>query len=236
MRIRAIASDYDDTLAREGRVSQETTSRLLAARRSGIKVVLITGRQIPELREVFDRLALVDLVVAENGGYCFSPSSNVGWRIAPAVDGQLVSEMQARGVEHLAVGETIIATLTSQLPLVEQAVQVRADRTHHYDLIRNRESLMVLPRGINKGTGLREALRFLRIPPECAVAVGDAENDIPLLQTAGRGVAVGDAIDALKDIADLVTTAPGPQGVIELFDSLHDDGWSLHKRRQARAG
>ena len=58
--------------------------------------------------------------------------------------------------------------------------------------------------GVNKGTGLLRLCTELRIPPEKCIAVGDAENDIPMFRAAGLGIAMGNAEEHVKAAADLV--------------------------------
>ena len=65
-------------------------------------------------------------------------------------------------------------------------------------------SLECSPAGVNKGAGLLTLCGELRIPPEECIAVGDAENDIPMLRATGLGVAMGNAPDHVKAAADLV--------------------------------
>ena len=67
--------------------------------------------------------------------------------------------------------------------------------------------------GIDKGAALREAMAKLGIKPEECIAFGDAENDIPMLQYAGIGVAMGNATDAVKAIADEVTLSNEEDGI-----------------------
>ena len=56
MNYRALATDFDGTLAHDGRVSAETVSSLKALRASGRKAVLVTGRELPDLRQAFPAL------------------------------------------------------------------------------------------------------------------------------------------------------------------------------------
>lgn len=58
--------------------------------------------------------------------------------------------------------------------------------------------------GVDKGNGLLHLLQELHIPPERVLAIGDNENDIPLIRTAGFGVAMGQASEHVKAVADWV--------------------------------
>jgi HAD superfamily hydrolase (TIGR01484 family) len=71
----ALATDYDGTLARDGRVDQSTVDVLQQIKTSGRKLILVTGRDLPDLRRVFEPLDLFDCVVAENGALLFNPAT-----------------------------------------------------------------------------------------------------------------------------------------------------------------
>ena len=53
----------------------------------------------------------------------------------------------------------------------------------------------------------------LGIDPSEVIAFGDAENDLEMIQFAGHGVAMGNACDALKDVADEVTLTNNEDGI-----------------------
>lgn len=76
------------------------------------------------------------------------------------------------------------------------------------------------PANITKGSGLRELCEFLNIDLAETVAVGDAHNDIEILQVAGVGVAMGNSIDEIKKIADFVTLDNDNDGVAAAVDKL----------------
>lgn len=59
--------------------------------------------------------------------------------------------------------------------------------------------------GVSKGDAMKELCRILDIPLENTVAVGDAENDLPMLETAHIGVAMANATSQVKDVADYIT-------------------------------
>jgi hydroxymethylpyrimidine pyrophosphatase-like HAD family hydrolase len=75
MRYMCLVTDYDGTLASDSRVSPETISALDRLHRSGRKLVLATGRLLPELLDIFPDAKLFDRVVAENGAVLYWPYS-----------------------------------------------------------------------------------------------------------------------------------------------------------------
>ena len=79
----------------------------------------------------------------------------------------------------------------------------------------------VLPRGVSKGTGLEFLCRYLGIETSQVIAFGDQENDIPMLETAGIGVAMGNAQPAVKAAADVIARENDQDGLAEtLLDYL----------------
>lgn len=68
-----------------------------------------------------------------------------------------------------------------------------------------------------KGTAIRYLSNYLEIPIKDTIAVGDSENDIGMLQTAGVGIAMGNAHDYVKKAADDVTKSVDEDGVYEAF-------------------
>ncbi|WP_207229312.1 HAD family hydrolase [Ktedonosporobacter rubrisoli] len=75
MHFLALACDYDGTLAAEGRVSQRTMQALERVVASGRKLLIVTGRKLEDLQQVFPRLDLVTTVVAENGALLYHHAS-----------------------------------------------------------------------------------------------------------------------------------------------------------------
>ncbi|NOK86046.1 MAG: hypothetical protein GFH27_549395n68 [Chloroflexi bacterium AL-W] len=76
----------------------------------------------------------------------------------------------------------------------------------------------VLPAGASKGITLRALLKSLGIAPENTLAIGDGKNDIEMVQLAGIGVAVGNAHDDLKAVADYVVASNDEDGVAEAIE------------------
>jgi len=200
-KFRAVATDYDGTLARNGKVQPETLRALSRVRLSGRRVILLTGREISSLKQVMPQLEVFDLIVAENGAVLYSPFSRTEAPLAKAPVPEFVKRLQEEGVQPLSVGTLIIATLR-----VHQKTVLRLIRKLDLNLevSMNRGSMMILPSGVDKGTGLEAALGSLAIEFLEVVGIGDAENDIGFLGRCGWSVAVGNALPKVKAIVDLV--------------------------------
>jgi HAD superfamily hydrolase (TIGR01484 family) len=73
LRYLALASDYDGTLASDGRVDDITVAALERVRATGRKLILVSGRILADLKRVLPRIDLFDVVVAENGAVLYQP-------------------------------------------------------------------------------------------------------------------------------------------------------------------
>src|SRR5688572_22370508 len=71
----ALAADYDGTIAEHGVVAIETVEALRSLKASGRKLILVTGRDFPDLKRVFADLELFDRIVAENGALLVNPAT-----------------------------------------------------------------------------------------------------------------------------------------------------------------
>jgi hypothetical protein len=78
--------------------------------------------------------------------------------------------------------------------------------------------LEVLPPNCSKGAALRILLKDLHISPDNVLAIGDAENDIEMIQLAGIGVAMGHAAQQVKDAADEVVGSNDEDGFAEAVE------------------
>jgi HAD superfamily hydrolase (TIGR01484 family) len=217
MRYLALATDYDGTLAHDGRVDAVTLTSLKRLAESGRKLILVTGRELADLESVFPDLNLFDRVVAENGALLYAPATRKQRVLAEAPPAAFVSELELRGVKPLSVGAIIVATWHPMENLVLQTIR---DLGLELQVIFNKGAVMVLPAGVNKASGLAAALEELGLSAHNVVAVGDAENDHALLQAGQVSAAVANAVPMLKAAADIVTQADHGAGVAELIEAL----------------
>ncbi|HEY2877154.1 HAD family hydrolase [Nocardioides sp.] len=78
--------------------------------------------------------------------------------------------------------------------------------------------LDLAPVGVSKASGLEYVARELGIDASDVLAIGDGRNDIEMLQWAGRGVAMGQSIDVVKESADAVTASVYDEGAARELD------------------
>jgi hydroxymethylpyrimidine pyrophosphatase-like HAD family hydrolase len=220
MRYRAFATDYDGTLATHGGVDEPTLAALRRLRQTGRKLVMVTGRELDELLGVFPHADLFDRIVAENGALLYRPEGREERPLAERPPEAFVAELQMRGVAPISMGRVIVATWE---PHETTVLDVIRDLGLELHVIFNKGAVMILPSGVNKATGLATALDELGISPGDTVAIGDAENDHAFLESCGVGVAVSNALPALKERADFVTAGSHGAGVAELIDALIAD-------------
>ncbi|HEX7860458.1 MAG TPA: HAD family hydrolase [Verrucomicrobiae bacterium] len=217
MKYQLLATDYDGTIAHHGAVDPATIEALQKFKESGRKVILVTGREIPDLESVFSEYGIFDLIVAENGALLYWPKTKSEKPLATAPPKRFADLLRERAVNMLSVGRVIVASVDPYEKVLRDTIsELQLD----LEIIPNKGSLMILPRGVDKGFGLRAALHELNIPPEAVVAVGDAENDHSLLRGAGFGVAVANALPELKAAAHWTTPSGHGTGVRELIDRV----------------
>ncbi len=220
MRYLALATDYDGTLAEGGEVRPATIAALERLRESGRRLILVTGRELRDLQSVFDRLGTFDLVVAENGALLYDPRTREETPLAAAPPPELASKLRAAGATPLGIGRVIVAT---REPYEVAALRAIQELGLEWQVIFNKGAVMLLPSGVNKQTGLAAALEQLGLSLRNTVSIGDAENDHAMLTASECGVAVANALPALKGHADLVTLGARGHGVEELIGRLLED-------------
>eukprot|EP00439_Symbiodinium_sp_Y106_P040294 s3900_g4.t3 len=76
----------------------------------------------------------------------------------------------------------------------------------------------ILPPGVNKGSGVKKLLEGLGLSLDSALACGDAENDVEMLEMVGLGIAVGDGKAKAMAAADIVVSPSTEDGVAEAID------------------
>jgi hypothetical protein len=219
MRHCALATDYDGTLATHGKVDEQTLCSLNRLLSSGRKLVLITGRELPDLKHAFPQLSLFARVIAENGALLYRPAAGEEELLCGPVPLAFISKLRRDGIP-LSLGRVVVATVEPHHDAVRKAIE---ESGLDLQISLNKGSVMVLPAGVNKASGLRRALAELELDPSGVVGIGDAENDRDFLNVCGCAVAVANALQSVKSSAHVVTTRAYGAGLVEIIDRMLAD-------------
>src|SRR5688572_22287041 len=217
MRYHALACDYDGTIALHGHVDQPTLDALEDVRKSGRKLILVTGRELDELIHLLPDLRIFDRIVAENGALLYRPETREEVLLAEAPPLRFAEELIRRGARDVSMGRVIVATWE---PHEKTALEVIRDQGLALQVVFNKGAVMVLPSGINKATGLNAALLELGLSPHNVAGVGDAENDHAFLRLCECSVAVANALGMLKERVDWVTEHDHGKGTEQLVERM----------------
>lgn len=214
--LRALATDFDGTLAHHGTVSETTLEALARMRAAHFRLILVTGRELHELQSIFPQITWFDLAVMENGGVLFHPHTGEIEPLVAPPPSEFVARLHERGLP-LQVGKAIVATWE---PHEKEVLETIKNMGLELQVIFNKGAVMILPSGINKATGLRAAAKRLDLDPSQIAGVGDAENDHAFLEICGYSVAVANALPSIRDKVDFVTQGDHGDGVTELIDRM----------------
>ena len=228
MHFLALAADYDGTIAHDSVVDDATVAALQRIKETGRRLVLVTGRELPDLKRVFPAIHMFDRVVAENGALIYEERA-----LVPPPSAAFLEALRQRGVAPLSVGRAIVATWE---PHEATVLEVIRELGLELQITFNKGAVMVLPAGMNKAAGLSMALKELQLSPHNVVAVGDAENDHAFLRCCSCAAAVGNALPMLKQAADIRLGGARGAGVAELVEMIcRDDARIIPPERHGLA-
>ncbi len=216
----ALAADYDGTIAHHGSVDEKTCNTLRRLKHTGRRLILVTGRELADLKHAFPEVGLFDRVVTENGAVIYDPTSGGEAVVAPPPPPGFVEKLIARNVEPISVGHCVVATWEPHQTAILETIQ---ELGLELKIVFNKGAVMVLPPGVTKASGLEAALTELDISSRNVVGVGDAENDHAFLDTCGCAAAVANALPPIKAKADIQLAGDHGAGVEELIQRIIDD-------------
>ena len=131
--------------------------------------------------------------------------------------GTVFTEAKARSLEEIfEEGQVIFQAMymaeSEPLDAFQNAVQDRLDQS--YSTVRSQEYIFeVMPQGATKASGLKHLAEKLDINRDQIMALGDAANDLEMLQFVGQSVAMGNASDDIKSLSKYVTLTNDQAGV-----------------------
>jgi hydroxymethylpyrimidine pyrophosphatase-like HAD family hydrolase len=229
-----IATDMDGTLLNsESALSEATVQTLREAQAAGIHVCLATGRAMRSARPFAEQIGLKGPYVFVNGSEVWlddatmmrrvtMPIEDVQWLRALAIEAGIwywgyaldgVYNIERWHPDETAATWLKFGFMSDDLEVLahirEQAAALGRFEISNSDV----DNLEMNPVGIHKASGLELVCNQLGISMDQVIAFGDSQNDSKMLQAVGIGVAMGNAQESVKSIADAVTLTNDEDGV-----------------------
>ncbi len=222
--MKALVTDIDGTITNHARrISLPAIDAIRRLVDGGVPVVLASGNTLCFMDGIAKMIGTDGTVICENGGV---------WRRGffgePVIAGDRRVTLAAFEAlrDHYAGNGLALDPFSHGLRYADVAFartvpadEVRAVlRDHPVRVLDTGFALHLQEIGISKATALVALARAMEIAPADFVAIGDSENDTDMIEAAGAGAAVGNAVPEAKAAADFVATAPFGDGFVEAVD------------------
>ncbi len=218
----------------KGLPSARMVKTIIDAKKRGEHISIATGRPLMVALPLIEKLEMLDPCIVADGAVIYDPQKHV------CLEKRLLSEAKIHEVAQKLSGYLkyfYVQNMTGEYPYLDTNVfeditgiiikgvpNEDCDKVH--DIINSIEdveakritktwsgSLFVISNAqATKQVAVHHLMEYFKVKPEEIIAVGDSENDIPMILAAGIGIAMGNASDGLKSIAD------------EVCPSVEDDG------------
>lgn len=133
------------------------------------------------------------------------------YRKINSVEPQLITEPAALAAQGIT--KIIWFDEVERMPLLMEALRRHPVQEHIHSFPSNPRFLELVDKNCSKASALEQLIKYLKISREETIAIGDGWNDVPMLQYAGLGIAMGNAPDEIKALADEVTLSNDEDGV-----------------------
>ncbi|MFD7520663.1 Cof-type HAD-IIB family hydrolase [Paenibacillus chitinolyticus] len=233
-----VALDMDGTLLNEEKqVSPANREAIYAALEAGVTVIFSTGRGVQSALPYAEELKLQTPIVSVNGSEIWKAPHDLLKRTLLDLD--LVRRMYDLAIEHdtwywaysvegmynrdnwaedITKPEWLKFGFYTENKESLEIIRGELARWGELEITNSHpDNLELNPKGISKASGIEEVCKLLGIEMSQVIAMGDSENDIAMIRAAGLGVAMGNAQDGVKRIADLVTVTNDEDGVAKII-------------------
>ncbi|TDT57234.1 Cof-type HAD-IIB family hydrolase [Fonticella tunisiensis] len=180
---------------------------------------VLLGKDVHVIYELSKKLGLHIHAFSKEHGL-ITPRDNPYTQIESIVNGFPIKEMDFSKVSM--DDEIIKMAIAEEEEILTNAIKcIPEELSQRYTMVRSMpRSLEILSPNSNKGRGVEALAKHLGIKREEVICVGDAENDMHMIEFAGLGVAMGNATDSLKRIADYVSKSNEEDGVAHVIEKF----------------
>lgn len=233
--LKALVTDVDGTITdRRRRINTGAIEAIRVLVDAGIEVVLASGNTVCFMDGLCRMIGTDGTIISENGG-----AYRRGFGGTLHIPGSQEAALEAFEVlrDHFFAEEGVrLELLSAQYRFADVAFARKIDpdaaraviRDHRLPvlLLDTRFAIHLQDPGVNKGTAMRGLAGEMGIRLDDILAIGDSENDTEMIEAAGVGVAVANALDPIQSAADWVTQEPYGDGFVEAVKKYYPDLFS----------
>lgn len=216
------AVDIDGTLTENGggAIHLAALAKLRHLEKLGYNVIYVTGRSSIEAYVLAVFGGTTRIAVGENGGaITLAPQEH---RLLASRDkcaeGYEILKKNLDGVQVKPVFPRMTEVVMQRTFDLREGQKILDENKLDLYLSDSKYAYHINEKGMNKASGLNEALRILKAKPEETVAIGDSETDIPMFEICGCSIALGHAEDNVKARAKHVVEGKEGSGLVEAVD------------------
>lgn len=186
------------------------------------KVLFETGMDLQETKQVLRQLESLPVTPILDDGIQFYVTSKDGYKVDyECKNNNMVCTEVGNLADFLTFAPIKILMSVQPEELAQVQRQIAAFLPDSLTVVQTAAFyLEVIPKVINKGQGIRDICGVLGISTDEVISFGDAANDIPMLRTAGMGVAMGNSTEEVKAAADMVTLSNNEDGIAAALEKL----------------
>ena len=186
------------------------------------KILFETAMDLPQTKRVLRFLKQLPVTPILDDGARFYVTDEAGYKVDYECKNNAMECTVVEDLEQFltfAPVKILMSVLPEQLSAVQEKIAAFLPET--LTVVQTAPFyLEVIPKTINKGQGIRDICAVLGIGTHQVIACGDAANDIPMLQAAGVGIAMGNAAENVKAAADMVTLSNNDDGIAAALNKL----------------
>lgn len=221
-KFKIISIDVDGTLTTpEGRPHREALQTIREAEKQGITIILVSGRPMSFLDQFLEEndLCISGPLIAENGGIL--KMHMYAEPLPPLGDPNIAKEAfniissRLKNVRKTKDCKDRQVDIAIELGVDESELRKVVADIKNVQLTKSSLMLHIMDRRTDKGVALRKVLDLLNASPLEVIAIGDAENDLPMFDVVGYRIAVANATEKIKKEADFVTSKRYGRGAAE---------------------
>ncbi len=224
-RPKVVVCDVDGTIThKDRRIDGEAVEALREAEAAGVPVLFATGNVLPIAYALSYLVGTSGPIVAENGGLVYFRGTVERHAASEGVERVAKDVESALGLTRLftdrwRVTEVAFPEARSTFDEVLKAAAGHPERAR-VRIERTGFAVHIMDAKATKFSGVARALELMGRSPRDALAIGDSDNDVDMIEGCHAGVALGDGSSRLKAAADFVANAPAGKGIRQALEAF----------------